>query len=146
MLQRRYMTTGINKINVVLDTNILLSSIGFGGKPREIVNLVFEKKIYAVSSPALLAEFQDIIYKKFPLLIPLFEKIQKQIKKIFIIVQPKISLTIVRDQADNKVIEAAMEGNCQYIITGDKDLLDLASYKQIKIVTADQFLELYGKN
>jgi len=134
------MTIGTKKINVVLDTNIIISSIGFGGKPRKILNLVLENKIQATSSPVLFAELEDIIFKKFPIFIKDFEKISKLLKKKIRIINPKISINIVRDKADNRVLEAAVDGKCQYIITGDKDLLDLKKYKQIYIVTADQFL------
>lgn len=137
------MTIDIRKANVVLDTNIIISSIGFGGKPRRILNLVIERKLHAITSVSLLAELEDVVYKRFPLLIHSFEKINKLLRKRVKIVKPKISLHIVRDDADNKVLEAAVEGKCQFIITGDKDLLDLYSYKDIKIITADQFLDFF---
>lgn len=46
----------------------------------------------------------------------------------------------LRDPADNQVLETAVEGNCDYLITRDKDLLTLGKYDQIQIVTPAQFL------
>ncbi len=46
----------------------------------------------------------------------------------------------VRDRDDNRVLEAAVEGDCDFIITGDRDLLELCKYKKIKIITPAQFL------
>lgn len=130
------------QIKVVLDTNILISAVGFGGKPRTILKLILDDKIKAVTTNILLAEIEDVIIKKFPNLADSFSLLNKHIKKKFQTVKPKEHLNIARDEDDNRVLEAAIEGGCQYIVTGDKDLLDLGSYKKIKILTAESFLNL----
>ena len=132
-----------NPTKVILDTNILISGIGFGGKPREILNLILDDKIETITSPILLAELEDIINKKFPKLAYSFALINRQIKDKFKIVNPKKSLLVARDEDDNRVLEAALEGGCSYIITGDKDLLDLKTFKNIKILTPDTFLDIF---
>ena len=131
-----------NPVKVVLDTNVLVSAIVFGGKPKEILNLVLEEKIVASISPILLAEFKEVYTKKFPLLKEDFELTFKSIEEIFEITQPDETLEILKDKDDNRVLEAAVEGKCKYIITGDKELLDLGIYKGIRIVTPDQFLNV----
>lgn len=138
--------TSASKIKVVLDTNVIISAIGFGGKPRIILELVLTKNIQAISSNVLLAELEDVIYKKFPLLASEFEIINKQLRKNFKIVKPKKSIHILKDEPDNRVLEAAQEGKCQYIITGDKELLNLDSFERIRIITADEFLNILDKN
>lgn len=60
-------------------------------------------------------------------------------------VSPKKRITVVRDSTDNKIIEAAVEGKCEYIVTGDKDLLVLGKYKNIKIVSPKEFLEEFSE-
>lgn len=138
--------TSRSKFKVVLDTNILISAIGFGGKPRRVLQLVLSKQIQAIISPILMAELQDIIFKKFPLLVGKYEKIHKLIKRKTKLVKPTVSLHILKDEPDNRVLEAASVGLCQYIITGDKELLQLGNYKGIKILTADQFLQILVNN
>jgi len=140
------MNTDTKKVSVVLDTNILISSIGFGGKPRKILNLALEHRLQVISSPLLLAELDDVISKKFPLLAENVKKIHKHLNKRFKIVNPKESLHIVRDEPDNRVLEAALQGKCQYIVTGDRDLLDIGTYEKIKIVTPNDFLTLLENN
>lgn len=130
-----------NLVRVVLDTNILISAIGFGGIPNEVFKLAINKKIQAVSSPSLIAEFQDVINNKFPLLVPNLPLIIKNITQQFNIVQPKIRIEILQDKDDNRVLEASIAGGCRYIVTGDRELLELAKYKQIHILTAQQFME-----
>ena len=132
----------MDKVKVTLDTNIIISAIGFGGLPRNILELILVDKIKAVTSNILLAELEDVITKKFPNLAFEFELLNKKIRKNFQIVKPKEHLKVVRDEDDNKVLEAAIEGKCQYIVTGDKDLLELDSFRGIKILTPEQFLKI----
>lgn len=138
------MNIGIPKkpAKVTLDTNILISAIGFGGKPREILRLVLDKQIKAVTSPILLAELEDVIGKKFPNLAHSFERTNRRIKKNFNIVKPKITLHILKDEPDNRVLEAAVEGKCDYIVTGDIELLKLKKFNNMKILSANVFLNL----
>src|ERR1041385_8567715 len=95
-----------NPVKVLLDTNILISALGFGGKPRQVLQMVLEKKLKAISSPILLAEFHEVISKKFPQLSAHLQRIENKVKKVFIIVNPKQSINIVRDIDDNRVLEA----------------------------------------
>lgn len=129
-----------NPVKAILDTNIIISGIGFGGKPREILHLLLEDKIEAITSPVLLAELEDVINKKFPKLAYGLSLINKQVQDKFKIVNPKKSLNVARDDDDNRVLEAAFEGGCRYIVTGDRDLLDLKTFKNVKIATPDTFL------
>lgn len=130
-----------NRVRVILDTNILISAIGFGGVPREIFLLTVEEKIKGIISQILLAELIEVVNKKFPKLITNLPNIEASINESFVIVQPKKTINIVRDKDDNRVLEAAVEGECNFIITGGQDLLDLGKFENIKIVTPSQFLE-----
>lgn len=134
--------TDENHARVILDTNVLISAIGFGGNPRKILLLTIKKKIRGVISKILLAELHEVILKKFPRIETQLLIIEKQIKDKFIIVEPRATLSIIRDEDDNRVLEAAVEGNCNFIVTGDKDLLELAKYKNIKIIRPSQFLDM----
>lgn len=125
---------------VVLDTNLLISALIFGGKPEQVYNLVLEKLIIGITSSILLAELTEILTKKFNFELIRVEQLERIIKKHFKIVYPDKTINIVEDDDDNRVLEAAIKGKCNYIITGDRDLLDLIIFKNIKIVTPDNFL------
>lgn len=127
-------------LKVVLDTNILVSALIFGGKPEQVYNLVLEKQIAAVISMVLFSELLEILIKKFNFGPKRIEQLERIIKKHFKIVYPKATINVSRDEDDNRVLEAALEGGCSYIVTGDRDLLDLKIFKNIKIVTPDTFL------
>ena len=142
------MNTGmvVSLPKVILDTNIIISALGFGGKPREILNLILDNQIQGVTSSVLLAELEDVVNKKFPLLSSDLEKTKKQIRKKFKMVIPKQTVKILQDIDDNRVLEAAMTGKCNYIVTGDKDLLTLKTFHQIKILTPNDFLNIIQNN
>ena len=134
--------TDENLVKVLLDTNILVSAIVFGGKPEQILHLILEEEFLAITSPVLLAELKEVLNKKFPPRETDFKLTIKNIEEIFKTIQPKKTINILNDNDDNRVLEAAIEGNCKYIVTGDKELLSLKSYQGVKIVTAGEFLKL----
>jgi len=130
---------------VLLDTNVVVSALVFGGKPGHILSLLLEKKFRAIASPILFAEIEDVINKKFPLSGEDLRLFRKQTQKTFEIVNPKETISLLKDDADNRILEAAVEGKCQYIITGDKELLSLREFKGIKIVRVTEFLDIFYK-
>lgn len=127
---------------VVLDTNILISALVFGGKPEKVYNLVLEKEIESVTSLPLIAELIDTLIKKFHFEQYRIEQLKEIINDHFLVTYPTQSLELLQDIDDNRVLEAAIEGKCNFIVTGDKELLDLKIFRKIKIVTADQFLTI----
>lgn len=126
---------------VVLDSNILISAYVFGGKPESVFKLSLSEKLQGITSQSLITEFLDVLRKKFGVSQAEIMEIQNEMQEVFEIVYPTETLHIVKDEPDNRVLEAAVEGKCNYIITGDKGLLDLRLFKDIKIMTADQFLK-----
>jgi len=133
----------VNKIpRVVLDTNILISGYLFGGKPREIFKYIIRSKIKAITSPVILSELSDILRKKFKVLPHDIYRLEEEIKDLFDIVYPSQILNIVRDEADNRIIEAADEAKAEFLISGDKDLLSLKKYKKTSIISANEFIQV----
>lgn len=128
---------------VVLDSNILISALVYGGKPDQIYNLILDKQAIAITSPILLSELREILIKKFKFELDRIEQLEQIISHNFIVVNPGKIIALTRDEDDNRVLEAALEGGCSYIITGDKDLLDLKTFKNIKILTPDTFLSTF---
>lgn len=131
----------MSPISVVVDTNVLISALLFGGKPREILRMVIDRDILAVISPALILEFLEVLAKKFLFPHKRLLLVEKKVKKTFRLVYPTEHIEVLHDQPDNRVLEAARAGECRYIVTGDKELLGLESYKTIAITTPKQFLE-----
>lgn len=131
---------------VVLDTNLIISALIFGGKPEQVYKLVLERQIIGITSSILVAELTEILTKKFNFELIRIRQLERIIRKHFKIVSPRQKLDILNDKDDNRVLEAAIEGSCSYIVTGDRELLELKKYKSIKIISSKDFLDtLYEK-
>jgi len=130
---------------VVLDTNILVSGIGWPGIPRQILEKLIDGKLILVESPALLNEFIEVIKdEKFGFLeednIDEFYMLLVEKSEV---VEPAFELNVIKEDAtDNRVLECAVAGHADHIVTGDRHLLRIGSFAGIKIVTAKQMSEL----
>lgn len=132
-------------MRVVLDTNALVSALGWEGNPRAVFSGCVLGTYLLVESRDLLKEFLDVILRqKFSYLSR--EDIREfsvHLLQVCELVEPKRKLSIVReDPKDNIVLECAAEGKVDYIVSGDKHLLDLKEFEEIKIVTPAEFLKL----
>ncbi len=132
-----------NLIKVVLDSNIIISALFFGGKPHEIFNLILEKEIIGIISPFIIFEVKDVLRRrKFDIDEEKIEEVEKLLKEYFQIISPEIQVDFVEnDHSDNKIIALAVEVKADYLITGDKQhLLPLKKIKKIKIISPEEFL------
>ncbi len=137
------MTT--SRPQVVLDTNVWISGLVFGGNPEKIIRLFIDGQINVVTSEELLSELRRKIAELFPLFLPNLGLLEESIREDALVVKLGIvRITASRDATDNVFIETAVTGNAESIISGDKDLLVLGSYKHINILKPVDFLKLYG--
>lgn len=128
-------------IKVCLDTNILISAFLFSGKPAQIFDLAVEGKITLLASPVIVAEFGRVLRDKFKRDERYIKRQLKVITDVAEIVTPKKKISELKYDPDNRVLEAAIAGKVDYIVTGDKKhLLPLKNFQRIPIVTASQFL------
>ncbi len=128
-------------IRVVVDTNIIISSIFWRGKPYKVIRRGIIGDYQLVTSLEILDEVVDKLRNKFQF--P-EEKIEDLINILFTyshIVETTSKFDVVRDKKDNKIIECAFDSKASYIVTGDPDLLILKEFRGIKIVKARKFLE-----
>lgn len=135
-------------IKAILDTNVVISAIIFGGKPRRVLNLAIEGKISLFFSEPMFEEIREILGgRKFRFTAPQLLAVERELEAISDTVCPDKSIKIVKDDPDDDVfIECAIATDADYIVSGDKHLLNLKSYGKIKIVNAAEFIELVGKH
>ncbi len=126
---------------VVNDTNVWLSALYFSGNEAKIVKLIEEEKIISVTSLFILNELKEKMIYKFNTPSFAANATISYIKSISEVVFLKGQDFGLRDSADNQILETAVMGKCQWLITGDKDLLVLREYQNIKIVKPAQFLK-----
>jgi hypothetical protein len=129
----------------VLDTNVIISALFWGGGPRRVVDLAVSGYFQAITSQELLAELEAVLVEDFGVPPERLDMILRDILSYAEVVLPTEKAAFsVRDVADVKVIECAVAGEADFIITGDKDLLDLGKVKAIQIVTVREFLEAHA--
>lgn len=137
------MTTSMLKI--VLDTNMVISASVFGGMVEKIIDLIVDNKLKLFISFGLTNE----IFKKLNEF-QASEEIRKKVIALLkkgVVTKPKIKITVCRDPADNFVLELAESAEADYLITRDKDLLDLADqkWKETQITKPEAFLPILRK-
>lgn len=127
-------------MKVVLDTNVIVSGLLFGGKPLQIIETVVEGKIEAYTSEGLLKELLEILGEKFGLPKERLREIEESIRENFKIISPGTVIKVARDPDDNVVLQVALKSRADYLISGDNDLLVLKSFSSIPILTPGEFL------
>lgn len=133
------------KPKVVVDTNIFISGLNFAGKPSEVLELFIKEEIEVYISLFILEELERILREKFEWSEKQLQRILNRIKKKAIIVQPKVKVSIIKEKKDdNRILECALEGKAQYIVSGDeRHLLPLKEFQGIKILSPAEFLKLF---
>jgi len=128
---------------VVLDTNVLISAIFFGGKPRKILEKAIRGEIRLCISEPMLEELSGVLRRsKFDTSLERVQIILTELTGIADFVNPsEIIRLVLEDPDDNRILECAVEAKASYIITGDFHLLKLSRYRDIEIVNAFTFLE-----
>ena len=129
-------------MRVVLDTNVLVSALVYGGNPRRILEVVVAGEVEIFISEALVQELQDVLLRKrFDLKPQLVRATVAEIRALAKLVVPRKHHSLVdEDPADNLVLDCAVEAGADYLVTGDRHLLRLEKCGKVKIVNPRQFL------
>lgn len=129
-------------VRAVADTNVLVSGLLFNGLPRTFVNHATAEGFTLVTSEELLDELSEKLSHKFHFDAADTRVFIGKIRQIAEIASPNFRLDAVPDDPDdNRVLECAVAGEAEYIVSGDKHLLRLRSHAGIWIVTVRQFLQ-----
>ncbi len=123
---------------ILLDTNVLISAYGFGGRPRALLDAVLGGQHELVTSPTLLAELARTLYQVLGMDEAHVSEAIDQLIRISEIVEPSERLAVCRDPADDRVLECAFTGAVELIVTGDEDLLCLGEYAGVRIVRVSE--------
>jgi len=134
-------------VRVLLDTNVIISAILFGGIPRQTLEAVLIGDLELVTSPALLTELESILVRKFEFRGTAAASVRSEMESIAELVEPEEIPPILRDVPDNEVVAAADEGRVNFIVTGDKEMLALGRHGAIEIVSPRALMDrLVGGN
>ncbi|MCH6234074.1 putative toxin-antitoxin system toxin component, PIN family [Cognataquiflexum rubidum] len=135
-------------LRVIIDTNIWISFI-ISKKLTLLDEHIFSGKIRILLNENLLSEIKTTIEK--PKLQKYFltqglEKMLNAFDSFIDLIEIKSSISVCRDPKDDFLLSLAMDGKADYLIIGDKDLLDLGKFRKTKILTVTDFLNQLGGN
>lgn len=134
-------------MRITIDTNIMVSALGWNGAEASVVEMILESKLELYLSTEILSEFFRVVkYPKFHFADSEIDGFIGRLLSNSVIVNPSQSVkVIIDDPADNKILECALEGKSEFIISGDRHLLSLGEYEGIKILRAVDFLKVLDK-
>lgn len=133
-------------MRVVLDTNVIISATLIrGGNEDQILHAWQHGSFELVLSPPILEELGRALF---------YERLRKfrwmtdgEVAELLralagggIVVAGRVKIKASRDPDDDKFLAAAIEGVAEFVVTGDRDLLDLKSYRGVRIVRPARFL------
>ena len=135
-------------MKVLLDTNVLVSGTFWIGNSAEIIGLIDTGKFELILSEEIIDEYNDVVNRD-EIIDKVYDKglaINKSVQKVItnsIIVYPIERFNIIKDDPDdNMILECAVEGNADFIITQDNHLLKMKEFRGIKIITTSEFLNI----
>jgi len=125
---------------VVLDTNGLISALLYGGKLRQVLQLALGGRARLLVSQPLNSELARVLRDKFELTPRELAANTNTLWKYAEWIVPRRRLNLCPDEPDNRVLECAIEGRADFIVTGDLDLLNLPAIEGLAILTPAAFL------
>jgi len=130
-------------LKVVLDTNVLISAILFGGKPRQILEKAIRGDIRLCLSEPIQEELKGVLQRsKFDYSPEMIQFILTELIGIADFVNPSETLNVVlEDPEDNRILECAVEAKANYIVSGDFHLQKINTYRNTEVANVATFLE-----
>jgi len=122
-------------LRIVFDSNVYIYALLFKGIPGKILEMARKDKITLIVSDEIIAETERILEDKFTWPRHNIDKFKRRLSDISENIKPGIKLDIIKErESDNRILECAVSGDANLIVSGDKHLLKLKSYKNIPIV------------
>jgi putative PIN family toxin of toxin-antitoxin system len=130
---------------LVLDSNIYISALLFGGKPRQIIEAALAGKIRLAVSAPILEEVQGVLSgSKFQFPAAAAREMITEITALAEAIEPAERITLItEDPADNRILECALASGAEAVVSGDVHLLNLENFRGIPIVSPAACLEKY---
>jgi len=132
-------------VAVVYDTNVLVSGIGFGGKPWDCLLLSFVGDAEMVTSEPALSEFERVLgYDRLPFTAEEQEVFPRLIRNEATVIDPHVDVTEIEDDPDDDVfLECATAAGVEYLVSGNDHVLDVGNFRGTEVVSPDEFLRRY---
>ena len=138
-------TAPASKLRAVLDTNVYFSAFTHKGPPFRIWQEAVNRSFILLVSPAILREIAGVLREDLQWQATDIVAHLKLVARIAEIISPKVSLQVIaEDPADDRILECALAGGADLIVSGDRPLRKLRSFRGIGIVQPSDFLRTLG--
>ena len=128
---------------IVLDTNIYISALLYGGKPKQVLDLASAGELQLLISLPLKLELERVLREKFDIPTSELAANANSLWSNALWIASRQRLSLCSDEPDNRVLECALESHADFIVTGDRHLLNLGPVAKITILKPDVFLALF---
>ncbi|MEX1074131.1 MAG: putative toxin-antitoxin system toxin component, PIN family [Burkholderiales bacterium] len=130
-------------MRVVFDTNVLVSALVFpGGRGDEALQRILEERDALFISKPILDELLGVLARKFARDAEELSRVAVLLGEIATLVKPARRVKVLRDAPDNRILECAVAGEAELIVTGDAALLALGEYAGVRIVRLADYLQM----
>ena len=132
-------------MRIVLDANVLISGVFWSGHPFRVLDLWAKDRLAVLVSEAILREYADTL-SELGARQGAGHLAETWIKFVFnhsTLVDVETAVGVCRDPDDNKYLACAIDGAAEAIVSGDRDLLDLGTFKGITIVNPRRFIDMF---
>ena len=131
------------EVRVVADTNVLISALLFGGSPEQIFLAALRGDIQLLSTLPILKELEKVLIGKFKLSAGFIKDTLDLVEEVAEIVETTSRIKVIlHPDEDNRVLECAIDGRADFIVTGDtKHILPLKEFEGIRILSPSQFMK-----
>jgi uncharacterized protein len=129
-------------LRVVFDSNILVAALVFpGGRGEAALVRILNERDELVLSKAILGETLGVLARKFARDAEELARIAVFLSDLSTSVKPRRQLEVLKDAPDNRVLECAVAGRAEALVTGDKAMLALGEYRGIRILSLRDYLD-----
>ena len=129
-------------MKVVLDTNVLVSALAIpGGKGDEALGRILTGGHELLLSKPILDELLGVMARKFSRDVEELARLAVFLADMATFVKPRIRLRLAADEPDNRILECAVAGGADVVVSGDKALLSLGRVENVRILSVKEFLE-----
>ena len=130
-------------MRVVFDTNVLVSALVFpGGRGDEALQRILEERDELFLSKAILDELLGVLARKFARDAEALSRVAVFLAEVSTLVKPARRVKVLRDDPDNRILECAVAGRADLIVTGDEALLALGEFEGVRVVRLADYLQM----
>ena len=128
-------------MRVVFDSNIFISALVIpGSKAEKAIARIIDGKDSLVLSKIIIDEVLSVLSRKFSRDREAISRIAIYLSELGQIAGPSKKLRILKDDPDNRILECAIAGKVDLIVTGDKEMLNLKEFQGVRIISLREYL------